>query len=415
MLKNIKSLYFIKLIFIYIEEKQKLKLIKHNKSFQKNLNINIINYKLFTGKYIIYESNGIVREYKGYNDTLIFEGGYLNGKRNGKGKEYFNDKLIFEGGYLNGKRHGKGKEYDWINGKLIFEGQYLNGKRNGKGKEYNVINKLSFEGQYLNNKEWIGTKYKIIGEKDYIVNNKSNGSGNGFEYWAHDKIKYEGEYLKGKRHGKGKEYYFDGKLYFEGEYLNDLKWTGKGYDHSGNIIYELKDGKGLIKLYNQVNFILIYEGEYLNGKRNGKGKDYDFEGLLFYEGEYLDGKRNGKGKEYYQDGKLEFEGEYLYGYILKGKFFVKEKLEFEGEYLYNKKWNGKGYDENGNIIYELINGNGKVKEYDYKGKLRFEGEYLNGKMNGKGKEYKDGKLEFEGEYLNGQRIKKNKFGSCINI
>ena len=41
--------------------------------------------------------------------------------------------------------------------------------------------------------------------------------------------------------------------------------------------------------------------------------------------------------------------------------YINEKLEYEGEYLYNKKWNGKGYDENGNIIYELINGTGKVK------------------------------------------------------
>ena len=48
-------------------------------------------------------------------------------------------------------------------------------------------------------------------------------------------------------------------------------------------------------------------------------------------------------------------------------------MEFEGEFLFNKKWNGKGYDENGNIIYELINGNCKVKEYDYDDYLIFEG------------------------------------------
>ena len=29
-----------------------------------------------------------------------------------------------------------------------------------------------------------------------------------------------------------------------------------------------------------------------------------------------------------------------------------------------------GYDEKGNIIYILNNGNGKVKEYDYNGKLK---------------------------------------------
>ena len=45
-----------------------------------------------------------------------------------------------------------------------------------------------------------------------------------------------------------------------------------------------------------------------------------------------------------------------------------------GEYLFGKKWDGKGFDEDGNIIYELNNGNGKVKEYK-KGKLIYEGEY----------------------------------------
>ena len=44
-------------------------------------------------------------------------------------------------------------------------------------------------------------------------------------------------------------------------------------------------------------------------------------------------------------------------------------MEFEGEYSYDKKWNGKGYDENGNIIYKLNKGNGKVIEYYPEGKL----------------------------------------------
>ena len=51
------------------------------------------------------------KEYNNYNNNLIFEGEYLNGKRwNGKGKEFHKNKLIFEGEYLNGKRNGKGKE-----------------------------------------------------------------------------------------------------------------------------------------------------------------------------------------------------------------------------------------------------------------------------------------------------------------
>ena len=41
-----------------------------------------------------------------------------------------------------------------------------------------------------------------------------------------------------------------------------------------------------------------FKGEYLNGKRNGKGKEYDKFGKLIFEGEYINGERNGKGKEY---------------------------------------------------------------------------------------------------------------------
>ena len=74
-----------------------------------------------------------------------------------------------------------------------------------------------------------------------------------------------------------------------------------------------------------------------------------------------------------------------------------------------KKWNGKGYDKDYNIIYELKNGTGFIKEYTYRGKVKFEGECLNGEINGKGKEYYyNGKLKFDGEYLNGKRNGKGK-------
>ena len=72
MLKKIKSSYFNAIIFSYIDERQKLKIIKYNKSLQKNMNISIINYKFFSGKYIIYISNGIGKEY--YYGEIIYEG-----------------------------------------------------------------------------------------------------------------------------------------------------------------------------------------------------------------------------------------------------------------------------------------------------------------------------------------------------
>ena len=80
------------------------------------------------------------------------------------------------------------------------------------------------------------------------MNNNLNGKGK--EFNDDGKLVFEGEYINGKRNGKGKEYYQSGKLKFEGEYLNDKKYKGEGYDTLNYKIYELKDGKGLIKEYN---------------------------------------------------------------------------------------------------------------------------------------------------------------------
>ena len=164
---NVKTLYFIKVLFSYLNEKRKLKIINYNKSLQNLLDINIINYKIFSGKYIEYDSNGKVKEYDSYNYHLIYEGEYLNGKRNGKGKEYFpNKQLKFEGEYFNGK--------------LSYEGEYLNGKRNGKGKEYNYKGKLEFEGEYLYGNKLIG------------------------KYYINERLEYEGEY-RYKKNGMEKD------------------------------------------------------------------------------------------------------------------------------------------------------------------------------------------------------------------
>ena len=54
-----------------------------------------------------------------------------------------------------------------------------------------------------------------------------------------------------------------------------------------------------------------FVGEYFNGKKHGKGKEYFGQDKLIFEGEYLNGKKHGKGKEYYFDGGIKFEGEFL--------------------------------------------------------------------------------------------------------
>ena len=133
--------------------------------------------------------------------------------------------------------------------------------------------------------------------------------------YMNNRLVYEGEFKNGKRNGKGKSF-LRGKLMFEGDIIDDELTKGKYYDEEGNIIKEGDDGNGL-RTYFDID-ILKFEGEYLNGKRHGKGKEYDETSLkLKFEAEYLKGKRTGKGKEYYVDYRDEvyliFEGEYVDG------------------------------------------------------------------------------------------------------
>ena len=143
---------------------------------------------------------------------------------------------------------------------------------------------------------------------------------------------------------------------------------------------------------------MIFEGEYLNGKKI-RGKEFK-SGKLIFEGEYINEERNGKGKEYDINGKLKFEGEYKNGKKYEGKEYIKGQIEVVIEYKNFKKWNGIGYDQNGNILFKLINGNGIIKEfYDDIGNISFEGEYLNGEKNGKGKKFLKSVLYYSKENI----------------
>ena len=156
-----------------------------------------------------------------------------------------------------------------------------------------------------------------------------------------------------------------------------------------------------------INNYMEYSGKYIIYETKGKGKEFDkYSDKLIYEGEYLNGERNGKGKEYFCCVDIGCDGESLNEerIIKKSEKDFDGRIKFEGEYLKGKKWNGKGFNENGHIIYILNDGKGLYKEFYENTKLKLECEYLNGQLNGKGYEYYyEGKLKFEGEYLNGKK------------
>ena len=101
----------------------------------------------------------------------------------------------------------------------------------------------------------------------------------------------EEDIRKRRNNGKyinGKFIYEDGKYYL-GEFKNNLP-----------------NGKG-IKYYKNGN--ILYEGDWVNGKQEGKGKVI-YENEEYYIGQFKNGLRNGKGKFYYSNGNVEYEGDW---------------------------------------------------------------------------------------------------------
>ena len=233
--KEIKSLYIIKSIFSYLEAKKKLCLSKCNKFLQKIFRITIEDYKNKSSILKIGERNGYGKEYLKDTNILIFEGKYLNNKKNGIGKEYEEYKLKFKGNYVNGKRNGKGKEY-YDNGEIMYSGEYLNGRRHGKGEFYDRNGELLFVGEYLNGKLWNGKGCNTM--ECEIKDGK--GKVKTYHYKDVKILKFEGEYINGKLNGPYKEYNHEGKLIYEGRYLKGKK-NGiiKEYNNFGQLKYEI--------------------------------------------------------------------------------------------------------------------------------------------------------------------------------
>lgn len=146
-------------------------------------------------------------------DGDLFEGYFINGKKNGRGKYIWANGDIFDGNWVDGKRTGKGR-ITWSNGDT-YEGEWKDGKRCGRGKliQYGksptgeTYMKYSYDGEWLDSKEH---GHGICVEGDF-----------GWEKM--DKV-FEGEWVDGKRQGrfvwyltnsKGGRYidfYEDGKL-----------------------------------------------------------------------------------------------------------------------------------------------------------------------------------------------------------
>lgn len=173
----------------------------------------------------------------------------------------------------------------------------------------------------------------------------------------------------------------DGSVY-EGEW-KDGRMNGRGKRSCFNgQIYEGEWKDGRASGSGKVTFPIggNYEGEWRDGCKNGRGK-MTFPSGLVYEGEWKDGKENGQGKAIWPDGTF-YVGDWR-----DGKRDGSCKMTLSSGLVYEGEW--KGVKENGRGKTTWPNGS------------IYEGEYKDGKANGRGKMASSDGLVYEGEWRQG--------------
>jgi hypothetical protein len=227
---------------------------------------------------------------------------------------------------------------------------------------------------------------------------------------------YIGQALNGKAHGKGILYYKNGLIIYDGDFVNGKfegtgkrNWEGKYY--IGQWLNGKRHGKGIMF---DKNDNILYDGYYIDNKKEGEGRII-YENKNFYIGQWLDNKRHGKGKEYYKNNELRYDGDFANDrYEGYGIFIAEDGSYYVGQWLNGKK-HGKGeeYTKKGKCIYDgdfindMYEGNGK---YVYENKEYYIGKWSNGNRQGKGiLYYKNGNVKYDGDFVNDKKEGNGKF------
>jgi len=89
-----------------------------------------------------------------------------------------------------------------------------------------------------------------------------------------------------------------------------IQWYGKNGKKTGKIVGHVKNGKseGFCIMYYS-DGTKLFEGNFVNDKRNGHGIYYYADGSK-YDGEWVDDLKNGKGTMYNSNGAISFQGEF---------------------------------------------------------------------------------------------------------
>lgn len=182
-------------------------------------------------------------------------------------------------------------------------------------------------------------------------------------------------------------------------------------------------------------FKYCYEGDFMNGKKNGNGKlywilksgkdeEYKEKRILIYKGEWKNELKSGEGTEYFVNGEVKYKGHFSHGhYNGLGELHWMNGEHYKGNFV-NGECHGFGKLFGFGYYFEILDQPlspfGKIKEYEgdfvhnkkegfgtaiYKDGSRYQGFWKNDKYHGEGIFYKT-----NGEYITGHWEDGNKIG-----
>lgn len=209
-------------------------------------------------------------------------------------------------------------------------------------------------------------------EEGNFINNRKDGLWKA--YYSSGKIKNEIIYQGNRPNGFVKFYYENGIISEQGEWKIN-KWVGeyKYFHKNGNLAYDWKYAE--------------------TGKRTGEQKYYYEDGSLMIKGNWDNGKKEGILKEFYPDGSVKSEIQFD-----EGKINVSSIKEYQiaekpsGKIVAPKIQKTKAMDKN----FGVFDGTGYYRSYNEHKKIDREGNFIKGKLT-------DGKRYFYNE--NGELIK----------
>ncbi|CAM5140391.1 unnamed protein product [Natator depressus] len=134
-----------------------------------------------------------------YSSTDRFEGNFVHGEKNGRGKFFFFDGSTLEGYYVDDALQGQGL-YTYEDGGVLH-GTHVDGELNGPAQEYDIDGRLIFKGQYKDdNRHGVCWIYypdggSLVGE----VNEEGEMTGEKIAYvYPDEKTAYYGRFIDGE-------------------------------------------------------------------------------------------------------------------------------------------------------------------------------------------------------------------------